>query len=160
MFTFLRRFAFRPPASPRERALGLLRAGRAAEADAQLTELLGAPDATPRERAFLTNKRGVARMALGRAEDARADFEAALAIDPTHAPAHVNLGNLALEAGDAAAAIVRYERAAVLDPDYAPAQFNLSVAYKRLGRHADAVRALRAAQRLEGRSLLKPSRRT
>ncbi|MDE2482182.1 MAG: tetratricopeptide repeat protein [bacterium] len=159
MFTFLRRFAFRRPAQPRERALWLLRSGRPAEAETLLGELAAAPELDATDRAFLLNKRGVARIALGRAHDAREDFEAALALDPAHVPAIVNLGNLSLEGGDVAAAISQYERAIALDPDYAPAHLNLGAAYKRCGRFADGVRELRLAQRLEGRRRAAPTSR-
>jgi protein O-GlcNAc transferase len=104
------------------------------------------------ERAFLLNKRGVARIGLDRRELARDDFAAALEARPDYAPALTNLGNLLLEEGAVEAAIARYERAVARDPEYAIAYLNLSVAYKRAGRIADAVRALRHSQRLESRA--------
>lgn len=121
-------------------------------AEAELTSLLetGRPAG---ERAFLLNKRGVARIGLQRRELARSDFEAALNFDAAFAPAIANLGNLLLEAGDLAGAIAAYERAIACDADYAVAYLNLGVAYKRSGRVAEGVRALRQAQRLEGRAI-------
>ncbi len=44
-----------------------------------------------------------------------------------------------------------YERAIRSDEEYAPAHHNLGVAYKRMGKTGEAVRALRRAHRLEGR---------
>lgn len=133
-------------------ALRALRRGDFSSADAEFSSLLAAQHLSSNERAFLLNKRGVARMGLERPELARADFEAALEIKPFFAPAIANLGNLLLEAGDLDGAIAAYERAIACDSDYAVAYLNLGVAYKRSGRIADGVRALRQAQRLEGRA--------
>lgn len=110
-------------------------------------ESLGAP-----ERAFLLNKRGVARIGMQRREQAVEDFDAALKAQPAYAPALTNLGNLLFEAGDVQGAIARYERAIASDSEYAVAHLNLGAAYKRAGRIADAVRALRQAERLERRA--------
>ena len=121
-------------------------------AEAEFCALLYATDLNDADRAFLLNKRGVARIGLQRRADARADFQGALEISPNFAPALANLGNLLLEEEEAEAAIAHYEHAIRADPDYAIAHFNLGVAYKRVGRIADGVRALRHAQRLEGRS--------
>jgi lipoprotein NlpI len=121
-----------------------------AGAQAELTSLLErARDGI--ERAFLLNKRGVARVGLDLRDLARDDFSAALEANARHAPALTNLGNLLLEAGRVEEAISHYERAVESDPDYAVAYLNLGVAYKRAGRVAEGVRALRNAQRLEDR---------
>ena len=138
-------------------ALRALRRGDYARAETELTSLLAAQEWTPNDRVFLLNKRGVARIGLARHDGARADFEAALELNPSFAPAIANLGNLLLEAGDLDGAIAAYERAIACDPEYAVAYFNLGVAYKRYGRVAEGVRALRQAQRLEGRAIAAPS---
>ncbi|HEY2476149.1 MAG TPA: tetratricopeptide repeat protein [Candidatus Cybelea sp.] len=104
------------------------------------------------ERAFLLNKRGVARIGLELRELARADFLAALESYARYAPALTNLGNLLLESGQVDDAIAYYERAVESDRDYAIAYLNLGVAYKRAGRIAEGVNALRHAARLEERS--------
>ena len=129
-------------------ALRALDRGEFADADAAFSELL-ARDWSAGERAFLINKRGVARIGLDLRDLARADFEEALRLTPSHAPALTNLGNLMLEEGDVDGAIARYERAIAADAQYPVAHWNLSVAYKRTGRRADAVRELRLATRLE-----------
>jgi Flp pilus assembly protein TadD len=54
---------------------------------------------------------------------------------------------------------VRYEAAIAADDDYAVAHFNLGIAYKRAGRIDEGVRAMRKAQRLEGRMTGKQSKR-
>ncbi|MFY9666082.1 MAG: tetratricopeptide repeat protein [Candidatus Cybelea sp.] len=124
-----------------------------ASADAELTKLLAREEFDGKERAFLLNKRGVARVGLQVPQLARADFVAALEAFPAHAPALTNLGNMLLEEGQVDAAIASYERAIAGDREYANAYLNLGVAYKRAGRLAEAVRALRDAQRLEQRAI-------
>jgi len=119
-------------------------------AERSLSELLERATSAS-DRAFLLNKRGVARIGLERPDLARADFAGALEALPNYAPALTNLGNLLLEDGDVPSAIAHYERAISSDRDYAVAHLNLGVAYKRQGRIADSVRALREAQRLEQR---------
>jgi tetratricopeptide (TPR) repeat protein len=138
-------------------ALRALQRGDFSSAETELTSLLAAPHVARNDCVFLLNKRGVARIGLQRREQARADFEAALELNPSFAPAIANLGNLLLEAGDLDGAINAYERAIACDGDYAVAYFNLGVAYKRRGRVADGVRALRQAQRLEGRAIAEAS---
>ena len=154
----LRRFLalFRPDLyTPFELALRDIAQHRYAEGLARLDALLSDP-ATPRaEQAAIHNKRGVALVNLQRAHEARDAFDSALAVDPRYAPALVNVGNLELEAGAPEEAIRWYERAMLSDEEYAPAHHNLAVAYKRLGRTGDAVRALRRATRLEGRVVKK-----
>lgn len=132
--------------SPFERAVRLIETGNYAQADAVLSGLL-ASGAAPAERASILNKRGVARIHQDRREDALGDFAAALELRPGFAPALVNVGNLLLEDGDVEAAVVQYEAALRSDQGYRIAHLNLGVAYKRLGRHADAVREFRRADR-------------
>jgi lipoprotein NlpI len=159
VFKFLRRFASQADPDPRAAALRLLARGDAAAAEPALSSLLEDAALAPSERAFLINKRGVARIALGRRADARVDFEAALALLPKHAPALVNVGNLTFEEGRVDEAVALYEEAIRADEFYHVAHLNLAAAYKRLGRLEDAVRAIRTARRLEGRSRRAQSRR-
>jgi tetratricopeptide (TPR) repeat protein len=131
-------------------ALAALGRGQFSSAEAALSRFLE-ESRTPSERAFLLNKRGVARMGLEQRDAARVDFIAALEAVESYPPALTNLGNLLLEGGDLDAAIAQYQRAITRDREYAIAYLNLGVAYKRLGRVDEAVRALREAQRLEQR---------
>lgn len=110
--------------------------------------------------AFSFNKRGVQRVHAGLREEARADFEAAIRCDASHAPALMNLGNLAFESGDPLEAIRWYEAAIAADPAYPLVHANLASAYKKLGRYGDAVRAMREARKREVRPGRKPSTRT
>jgi tetratricopeptide (TPR) repeat protein len=97
----------------------LARAGRASEADALFTEGLAMLRAEtrplfPGEEPFWRYKRGAARAALRRVEDARADLNAALGADAqdwVSGRAHAELARLALGAGDADAALALAARA-------------------------------------------------
>ena len=85
-----------------------LRAGRPAQADAVLTEGLGMLAATtgpkiPGEEALWRYKRGAARIALGRADVARADLQSATSTDAqtwVQGRARVELARAALQRGD------------------------------------------------------------
>jgi tetratricopeptide (TPR) repeat protein len=76
-------------------------------------------------------------------------YENVLAHDPSHVDAHLNLGRLLHEAGEAADAERHYRRACDLDPDNATAAFNLGVALEDLQRPADALEAYRLAISLD-----------
>ena len=123
----------------------MIDAGDYARAETELTALL--VDGESNDRAAIFNKRGVARVHLGRNDDALSDFNAALEIRPAFAPALVNIGNLFLESGELETAVLHYEAALRSDDDYRVAHLNLGVALKKLGRHADAVREFRRADR-------------
>lgn len=89
-----------------------LRAGRAAEAERAIADGMTrfADDTRPRmfgEHALWYYKRGAARAALGRAPEAEQDLRKAVSVEGrswVHGRAHLELGKLALEAGDRATA--------------------------------------------------------
>lgn len=80
---------------------------------------------------------------------AREAYETALSLDPRHADAHVNLGRLLHEAGDAAGAQEHYRSALEARPQDATAAFNLGVALEDLGRDVEAVDAYEKAVALD-----------
>lgn len=82
-------------------------------------------------------------------EQAKDAYERAIAADPHHIEAHVNLGRLLHEEGAPAAAEKHYRAALEIDPDDETATFNLGVALEDLGRTADAVRAYKRAIALD-----------
>jgi len=82
-------------------------------------------------------------------EDARDAYGRALQLDPAHADAHVNLGRLLHEAGDAASAASHYEAALATMPDDAVAAFNLGVALEDLRKLPEALLAYQKAVRLD-----------
>ena len=76
-------------------------------------------------------------------------YRRALALDPRHPDAHVNLGRLLHEAGDAAAAEPHYAAALAARPDDGTAAFNLGVALEDLGRTPEALLAYQKAVRIQ-----------
>lgn len=75
------------------------------------------------------------------AEEARDAYERAVALNPQHADAHVNLGRLLHEEGAPAAAEKHYRAALAADPVHDTAAFNLGVALEDLGRVREAIEA-------------------
>jgi tetratricopeptide (TPR) repeat protein len=73
--------------------------------------------------------------------EARAAYRRALELDPGHPDAHLNLGRLLHEAGDAAAAAAHYQSALAARADDPTAEFNLGVALEDLGRLDEAIAA-------------------
>ena len=76
---------------------------------------------------------------------ARAAYERAIELEPGHAGAHVNLGRLLHEMGEAASAAEHYRLALQSRPEDSTAAFNLGVALEDLGRRAEAIDAYRLA---------------
>jgi tetratricopeptide (TPR) repeat protein len=76
-------------------------------------------------------------------------YRQALELDPDHPDAHINLGRLLHEAGDAAAAEEHYRKALGARPGDATAAFNLGVSLEDLGRKADALAAYERAVTLD-----------
>jgi tetratricopeptide (TPR) repeat protein len=86
---------------------------------------------------------------LSDAAEARAAYEKAIALDPVHIDAHINLGRLLHEDGDLSGAEKQYRAALSADPTHPVAAFNLGVALDDLGRLADAAEAYRRAIELD-----------
>jgi tetratricopeptide (TPR) repeat protein len=82
-------------------------------------------------------------------ESARDAYERVLSLDPEHADAHVNLGRILHEQGDAAAAEEHYRAAVDANPEHETATFNLGVALEDLGRVDDAIAAYTSAIALD-----------
>ena len=76
---------------------------------------------------------------------ARVAYQGALRLAPDHAGAHVNLGRLLHEAGEAAKAAEHYRSALQARPGDGTAAFNLGVALEDLGRRAEAIDAYQYA---------------
>ena len=81
--------------------------------------------------------------------EAIAAYRRALSLDPAHPDAHVNLGRLLHEAGDAAAAEPHYAAALSARPDDGTAAFNLGVALEDMGRLPEALLAYQKAVRID-----------
>jgi tetratricopeptide (TPR) repeat protein len=82
-------------------------------------------------------------------EEAAEAYGRAIALDPRHAQAHLNLGRLLHERGQPEEALRHYADALGEDPGDARAQYNLGVAFEDLGRPDEAARAYRLALTLD-----------
>lgn len=102
-------------------------------------------------RAEALNALGVLHALRAEQNAARDRFEEALAHDPGHYRARMNLGNLALEAGDPQGAEREYREVLKIAPEYDGAHHNLGVALRRQGKVYESVGAIRRAQRLNVR---------
>jgi tetratricopeptide (TPR) repeat protein len=69
----------------------------------------------------------------GRLEEARSEYDAAIAVRPDFAMAHSNLGIVCKRQGRLDDAIREYRRAIQSDPDYVAAHFNLGLAFQQRG---------------------------
>jgi tetratricopeptide (TPR) repeat protein len=85
------------------------------------------------------NNLGLLLHRLGRYDEARAAYSAALRESAACAEAAYNLGSLSEDTGDVDEAIRCYGRALDVSPDYADAHFNLAGALSRAGRGDEAV---------------------
>ena len=124
-----------------------------AELAAQAAPLIHRNAAEARERAHeLSAEEWYAlgcELEMSSIEQAKDAYERAIAADPDHADAHVNLGRLLHEEGAPAAAEAHYRAALECDDEHETAAFNLGVALEDLGRTADAIRAYRRAIELD-----------
>jgi len=78
-------------------------------------------------------------------DEARDAYRRALELDPDHGDAHVNLGRLLQEGGDAAQAVAHYLLALERNPKHATAWYDLGIALEDLRRRPDAIRAYERA---------------
>jgi tetratricopeptide (TPR) repeat protein len=75
----------------------------------------------------------------GRTEEAIAQFQMALAINPDFAEPHNNLGVVFAHQGRKEEAIAQYQKALAIKPDYAEPHYNLGNAFVRQGYVAEAI---------------------
>ncbi len=75
--------------------------------------------------------------------EAISSYREALRLDPNHADAHINLGRLLHDAGNAKDAANHYRAALLARPDSTTAAFNLGVALDDLDRPFEAIEAYR-----------------
>jgi tetratricopeptide (TPR) repeat protein len=78
-------------------------------------------------------------------QDARDAYTRAVALDPRHASARVNLGRWLQEDGHPELAVAEYRAALASQPRHPTAAFNLGTALEELGRRAEAIAAYRRA---------------
>lgn len=101
--------------------------------------------------------RGVVLEALGRVEEAAAEYKTATELSPDEDQPFVGLGNVYLKAGRALDAVQSYRRAASVFPAEAANWGNLAVGLKAMGRYAEALPALHEAlARIDAQILAEP----
>jgi len=98
------------------------------------------------------NDLGLYLSAVGETAQAIATLEKSIATDPALAKPHRHLGKIHLIHGRLLEGIACLERAVHLDSEYSAAHASLAVAYRRMGRAADAERHLQLASQFLERS--------
>jgi Flp pilus assembly protein TadD/lysophospholipase L1-like esterase len=122
----------------------LLKAGKPAEAVAQFQQALAA-DPT---HAGACNNLGIAYERLGR-DEAQAQFERAIQLQPDFTHAHFNLARILMQKGRDAEAVVELERTLQIDPNHVGALNMLGTALGRQQKFAEATSCLERAIRLD-----------
>lgn len=89
--------------------------------------------------AALHHRLGTALVMMGKADEARREFEAALDVSPRYGKAHYSLGLLLEDRGDNDGARAAFAAAVDSDPDYAAARLRLADVLRRGGRLGDAL---------------------
>jgi len=89
--------------------------------------------------ANILNSRGLRHEGNGRVQDARADYERAIGINPQYASAYSNRGNMRFRTGDLEGATGDYTEAIRLNPYFHEAYCNRGMARQKLGLY-DAAR--------------------
>ena len=69
----------------------------------------------------------------------------AIAVDPDHVEAYINMGFAHGKANQSSQAVAAFEQAIVLRPDYAEAYLGMGAAYCQLGRYPQAIAAFKQA---------------
>jgi tetratricopeptide (TPR) repeat protein len=93
------------------------------ECIASLDAQLG-PDDHALHRSVLKNNRGRVHAALGRLDEALADYAVAIAADPNHAEHYLERGNILRRMGRTQQAAADYERAITLSPPFPEIYYN------------------------------------
>lgn len=134
----------RDPAGPRTGGLRAAAWGETALAEPRLAEALRRD---PRD-ARTWHALGLVRASGGDLEGARAAYQAGLVADPTNPDNRIGLATVALLRDDPAAVLVEYDALLTDHPRLADAHLGRSWALVRLGRFAEALRALELAEQL------------
>jgi tetratricopeptide (TPR) repeat protein len=108
--------------------------------------------AVDRENWVAHNGRGSAHQSAGDLEQAEADYDAAIRLNPRFAVAYLNRGHLRMRRGDADGALADWDRAVEIRPTFADALMNRGAARLTRGDAEGAVRDLEATTRLKPES--------
>jgi TolB-like protein/Flp pilus assembly protein TadD len=99
---------------------------------------------------LLHHWRSINLMALGRLEEARAEMQRALELDPLLLIANVNLGRIDYYDGRYDQAIKQYQRALELDENFMRTHLRLGLAYVQQGRFQEALDEYQRAREIAG----------
>ncbi len=111
------------------------------------TRALSEEGLSAEDRAATYVNRGIVHMVRGRAANAEADFDAALAIDADLADAYLNKGFLRIRSGQGRDALPLIQKGLDLGAEEkAVAWFGRGVAYEQIGDYAKAYRDFQRAQ--------------
>lgn len=135
------------PASPAGPRAGGMRAARWGEAEDAVTRLEEAIRRGARD-AETFHVLGLARLNLRDLDGAEAAYRQGLAVDPKSAENLLGLATVAVVRDDAAAALAAYDALAARSPPRAAVQLGRAWALAKLGRRAEAERALDRAAKL------------
>lgn len=135
------------PALPDGPRIGGLRAARWGEAEMAVPRLEEAVRRGANDAETL-HALGLARMHLGRLDEAESAYRTATRLHPDATDAWLGLATVALVRKDHAAALVAYERLVALRPTSPDASLGRAYALARLGRTAEARRELDRAEKL------------
>ena len=94
-------------------------------------------------------QRAVKDNAAGDAQSSLTHLQKSIALDPSYAPAHNQLGLIAATRGDAQGALQEFEKAVMLDPALPIPHCNLAIALLRAGRPSEAEAEARKAIQLD-----------
>jgi len=97
------------------------------------------PACDRKQNALDHNQLGVAYWTQGKLEQAIAQYQKAIQIDPNFAQAHYNLGNVYKNQGQLEQAIVEYQKVIQIDPNLAYAHYDLGVVYVKQGQLDQAI---------------------
>jgi protein O-GlcNAc transferase len=125
------------------RAVALQQHGRRDEAESAYRDILRQ---SPNRFVYLNL--GSLLQEQGRADEALAAIDAALALDPSYAEGHFNRGILLAQQGRLDEAIDAYQKAVRLRPDFAEAATNAGIVLQELGRWDEAGAAFEHAAKL------------
>ncbi len=131
-----------------QEGVNALMRGNNAKAIASYDKALADETLPDLRRASIHNDRGVAHWRERRYQQALADFEKSIALNPDYAPVYNNRGNVLMQMGRTEDAIKDFTRAIELAPAYGAAFNNRGNAYLALGRIAEAEADLRRASKL------------
>ena len=111
--------------------------------------LPGLADAqTKVEEAVASNNRGIKLLKEGKADEAIAEFQKAVQLDPNYTPARQNLGYAYDRQGRSEEAMVHYQKAVELDPKSPVVYNNLGVLYDKERRYDEAMAEFEKALRV------------